>query len=771
MQRIGLARAEALASPFASIDSLRACCTTPSRCTSKPHLAQRFIKLAIRDDAGLRLRRVVEPEEFVETFLRRHSRALFEADGESVSLKPDHLQPGAEILCWRWLSLALPAELLLAAAGLGNASKVRVLDRSIRVLEPTAHLHFHATAAIPFTEIWENFGRSADFRRIKEAPRGFTDHLEWIHWLCRTFVAQRVLRVWMNCGIAAVDELCIRWPEIRAALRDLMRGSIATQTNLMLSYLVRFLRVPDRMLGVGFGEHQARKGRHSPSFQAGCSFDRNCMKFLLCGNSALASDSDLIRFRKLWVQVTRIKIMLYRHLVHDPAQSGLDAFDKRFKRLNLYLGSDISIEREVQAAKESESELMIETLELRKAPGEVSKLRKMHEQSPKPGVDRSRIQGKRNPAANGKRRDRPEMTWTLHFIRDKYGKHGLKAQIRGCVANARKLAAVFRQRPEWLESIRGLDVAGRELAGPLWVVAQPLEIVRKASQQACETHSGIRPLRITVHVGEDFRHLLSGLRTIHEPYWWKLMRRGDRIGHALALSWEPGDWCEDNPEILQPRHERMLDLAWMLDFVRERRMSDIDGAQIERAKSELQDHLDSWCGNGDYGFREFIAVARKLGCPRLWTTIDSLHWESTKFEGKYWRLLWEFFRRWDMNDDIIEVPTSHDKELLEALRDELAKLLAAWRTPIEINPSSNLLIGHLPYPLAQPMFHLDPFDRNEQRGLALTLSADDPTCFSTSLGDEFAYAWAGMVVGKGESPSYAHEWLVRAARTARRAAF
>ena len=115
--------------------------------------------------------------------------------------------------------------------------------------------------------------------------------------------------------------------------------------------------------------------------------------------------------------------------------------------------------------------------------------------------------------------------------------------------------------------------------------------------------------------------------------------------------------------------------------------------------------------------------------------------------------------------------TQGDGDLLVILRDELARLLARWRTPIEINPSSNLLIGDLPYPLAQPLFRLDPFDREETRGLVLTLSADDPVCFATGLADEFAYAWAGLVIGGGESPTYAQEWLERAARAARRAAF
>ena len=117
---------------------------------------------------------------------------------------------------------------------------------------------------------------------------------------------------------------------------------------------------------------------------------------------------------------------------------------------------------------------------------------------------------------------------------------------------------------------------------------------------------------------------------------------------------------------------------------------------------------------------------------------------------------------------MISVSTRGDGGLFEVLRDELAKLLARWGTPIELNPSSNLLIGKLHHPLQQTLFRLDRHDRDESRELALTLSADDPVSFSTCLADEFAYALAGMVIGGGESPAYAQQWLERPARAARR---
>jgi adenosine deaminase len=54
----------------------------------------------------------------------------------------------------------------------------------------------------------------------------------------------------------------------------------------------------------------------------------------------------------------------------------------------------------------------------------------------------------------------------------------------------------------------------------------------------------------------------------------------------------------------------------------------------------------------------------------------------------------------------------------------------------------------------------------------ITLSADDPASFATTLADEYAYAWAGLVFGaQQQAPSYAQEWLEMAAKSSRRAVF
>ena len=769
--RLGLDEAEAVASTFASLESFRACCLDPSSRCSLAYLNRRYRELGVRKSAELQLKQAEKKGEQVDEFLRRHAGNYLEPYGDTAGLKPNHGHPGEEILRWRWMSLALPVDLMLAAADYGNARWVRVLDPSLRVLESTAHLHFHATAAIPFAHIWTALGEKAVFDKIKEPPEGFANAREWRAWLRRALMARRALDYWMSFGFENLERILRDRPEIGHALGDMRFGRIRGHSPFVESSLTGYLRLPRFYFGLGHGRYSLGENPRRDILGTELDFNRRCLRYLASTKCAFESSLERVRtFREIWAQMTRIRVMLYRHLVHDPACSGLDEFSKRFRRLDEYTVLTDSVREEVAAAMELESGLTIESLELRKKPGGISRLKRMEELSKqqsdgavgkRPSIDRTAVPHRR-------RADR-RLTWTVHFIRDSGRKGEMGEQIRRHHVTARKLVAAIRYRPQLLQSIRGLDVASRELSGPLWAVAPQLQFVRKESVGVCAGLRGLEPFRVTVHVGEDFRHLLSGLRAIHEPFWWELMRRGDRIGHALALGWDPQKWCARHPEVVQPRLERMFDLAWMLDFVHARRLQQVAGAALHSADGELHGHLQSW--DKDYGVREFVAVVRQIGKPWLWNVLDGPHWLHRLPTGKYWRIVREILWRHGTRDDTVPVRTEGDEDLLAILRDELARLLSKWRTPIEINPSSNLLIGDLPYPLAQPLFRLDPFDRKESRGLVLTLSADDPVCFATGLADEFAYAWAGLVIGGGESPTYAQEWLERAARSARRAAF
>src|SRR5207253_1199797 len=75
----------------------------------------------------------------------------------------------------------------------------------------------------------------------------------------------------------------------------------------------------------------------------------------------------------------------------------------------------------------------------------------------------------------------------------------------------------------------------------------------------------LQPLGLTVHVGEDFQWLTSGLRAVAEPIHWGLLRRGDRIGHGIALTLDPDEWWRrrKGAPVKRTRFDRLLDLAFL----------------------------------------------------------------------------------------------------------------------------------------------------------------------------------------------------------------
>ncbi|MCY1644029.1 hypothetical protein [Methylorubrum sp. SL192] len=79
--------------------------------------------------------------------------------------------------------------------------------------------------------------------------------------------------------------------------------------------------------------------------------------------------------------------------------------------------------------------------------------------------------------------------------------------------------------------IQGVDGAANELHAPPEPFAPAFRLARRADIP-----------RATFHVGEDFRHLLSGIRSVAEVLEFLDLRSGDRIGHATALGIDPALW-------------------------------------------------------------------------------------------------------------------------------------------------------------------------------------------------------------------------------------
>ena len=98
----------------------------------------------------------------------------------------------------------------------------------------------------------------------------------------------------------------------------------------------------------------------------------------------------------------------------------------------------------------------------------------------------------------------------------------------------------------------GIDAASNELHTPPEVFAPVFRRARRAGVKG-----------FTYHVGEDFHHLVSGLRAMEEAIDFLDLRTGDRLGHGTAAGISPRLWRERMPAtVVLPRGEWLDDLVF-----------------------------------------------------------------------------------------------------------------------------------------------------------------------------------------------------------------
>ncbi|MFM9746177.1 hypothetical protein ACKI2C_52360, partial [Streptomyces brasiliscabiei] len=71
-----------------------------------------------------------------------------------------------------------------------------------------------------------------------------------------------------------------------------------------------------------------------------------------------------------------------------------------------------------------------------------------------------------------------------------------------------------------------------------------------------------RKLHLSIHAGEDFSHLLTGLRTIDETIEFCDYESSDRVGHALALGVDVKKWASRQQRSYVPLSSHLDNLVW-----------------------------------------------------------------------------------------------------------------------------------------------------------------------------------------------------------------
>jgi hypothetical protein len=78
----------------------------------------------------------------------------------------------------------------------------------------------------------------------------------------------------------------------------------------------------------------------------------------------------------------------------------------------------------------------------------------------------------------------------------------------------------------------------------LRLVGRPWPRLLNLTRYSPEALYDARCTRVTCHAGEDFVHILTGLRHVDEAVEYYALQRGDRIGHGLSVGVDPVKWMQ-----------------------------------------------------------------------------------------------------------------------------------------------------------------------------------------------------------------------------------
>lgn len=321
--------------------------------------------------------------------------------------------------------------------------------------------------------------------------------------------------------------------------------------------------------------------------------------------------------------------------------------------------------------------------------------------------------------------------------------------------------------------IVGIDAASLEIPTEPWVFAPAFTEARR--RNAILSYEGKISenkalLGVTYHVGEDFRHPLSGLRHVDEAIRYLKMRVGDRIGHGLVLGIDINRWFRLHGLIAVSRIEWMENCLWLWSIIsKEAAPSTISKHfkyvenQIMKSAHEIYGSLDGVTIESLYQsyvnktrpieYIQSIAVSHQhdckgdIDCFRSSDSKKLFHcildrenisswteeWLSLSYHCSYYKT--------KMDEPILIIPAPEQIELTISLQQYLREKIANLGLVVESNPSSNSVIGEMDGVLQHPVGDLR---NNDLDSVMASINTDDPSVFNASVANEHAQIYYSL---------------------------
>lgn len=771
------------------------------------------------------------------TFLERRGshatpiprRSFWRNDGETF-----RDLPAVARRSWRWISFALPPDLLLVALGTPGSIPLQVEVLSPRLalhLQDSgfAEVHLHEAAGLDFQLLWTGAmvqiaEPSTRAGRFSSPGAAFQEGALLGEWLLRAAIARYVLASYLTllrtespgatfssffrgCLPRMLGKNTPSWtiPLLDLCLSDFSSGRLPSpsiypqlqglyrQLTGVTAHYRKWLNAPDKIESLRdlhridpLGAFFSVPGDGGPTPEM--SFLAHSLAYLQRCEDERRDDSGFVRI--FW-QVVRIRSIFYRHIVQRPLIPGLQWFLRHYDRIR-EARKPLRKGRLVAAARSSGRDKGLRSLEVRTSPDAsltenletVERLARSAgdwlEESPDHEVgivfhfSRVRRESSRSgaPAAfeQGTHGDPSRNLDSKKLGSGNPTGYRYASYYRGERQKAIALAGLLERFPRVLWLVRGMDACTDEMGIPTWVLAPLFRYIRRMAEAVSGElvsvcGQAVPPPRMTVHAGEDFPHLLTGLRSLQESVRRFEVRAGDRIGHGIALGLDPVEWARKTGQVPVRREVRLFDLVW--------------------AWSWLARNGDSFSGSSKLE-REIVRLSEALfGVPvplhELESLIEDLHDEEklrrvgfcdgplppiAELDGRERRLATYLTdRRIFWQGQVVEwVDPSRESPLLAEIQASIRGELSEQGIAVEVNPSSNLLIGDFTDLTRHPLWRLNP-PKSGTGGppVSVCIGSDDPMTFATCLPEEYQFVFDALLLA-GLSDEEALAWVDRARR-------
>lgn len=513
------------------------------------------------------------------------------------------------------------------------------------------------------------------------------------------------------------------------------------------------------------------------------------------------TNSEDVLFKHYFFQYIRIKNEFYQQVVQKKGINGLDNFQEFFQRgtkfikksqksnkefyklmlrtifQNEYLkkvelrfsiyDSDASFKKMIVQILSAYDEVIREDyIEMRK--GEVS----YNAEIPRLGLVFHLIKEKDRSSHN--------KCWMRFDEKEEnsYNKISFKELQEKYKKQIQRLKKIRDEVPYLSYFILGIDAASLENNTPVEVFAPVYSIARDSEKDPLINFDSDgkvirnKSLAFTFHAGEEFRHIVSGLRRIDEVVEHCKFHSGDRIGHGTALGIDIEKWISYNPVIVIPRGEYLNNLLWTWGVYTKSkegntRVSLYLEQEIYRIAKDIfknMNGINTVILHDAYKerFKEFkknnynkedLCDKDGILCIKVAESERTL-WDVKKINHAYQCSCYLKY----INEPIFIPVKEIDIEMIKDLQKYLIDILAEKGIIIEINPSSNAIIGEMSEIFENQAYAINKVEDINFNNVMISINSDDPMIFNTNISNEYAYMYYGLL-DRGFGKEKALRWI------------